>query len=660
VSAVCGAIGLDGRPFSAADIGPMLARLRPTGPDGTEVWTGVVGRIGVAVGVARRVRVPADHADAQPLSTPDGQVTVVADVLLDDRAGLSTVLGVADRPEVPDSAFVLAAYQRWGIGCPQRLYGEYAFAVVDARRGGVLLARDHVGARPLLTHSRPGVLAFASTGLGLTGFAGVGAGLDPERVTEYLVARPRTRRSWIRAVAPLPGGHAMWAGADGVRRWCYWAIDPADIDTDTPPEAQVAALRAAIETAVRARSRRTGGLGVLCSGGLDSTSVAAHAAAAVGPEPVRTYTSAPPPGWRGPTPRGTDPDETRLVADLARWYPNLRPRPVRVAGRPVTQGWDELFAHGGTPVRNPCNLMWIMAGHELAAADGVTTLLTGAMGNLFFSADDRHFLVDLIRHGHLGAVPGQLRAFHAAGRSVRTLALELGQELTPPAIEPVLRRLLRLSPGDLGRNRAGLRAACPLRPDLLYLADSRTFASFDPHPARRRQAAVDALAGPAVNAEHLAGIGAAFGLRGADPTAHVPLLELCARQPGWVRRRDGRDRAACRAAIAGRVPDSIRLRTVRGAQLPDWLERITDARAELTAEWELAREVPLLRELVDIDRLDRYVRDWPPPGTEPVLELFYRYRQSLLRTLMVGRYARWLAGQALPVAGGSRNVVNMA
>jgi asparagine synthase (glutamine-hydrolysing) len=635
---------LDGRPFGAADIGPMLARLRPMGPDGSAVWTGRAGRLGVAVGAARRVRVPADQVDGQPLSTPDGQVTVVADVLLDDRSGLSTVLGVPDRPDVPDVAFVLAAYQRWGVGCPQRLYGDFAFAVVDARRGGVLLARDHLGTRPLSTYSRPGVLAFASTGLGLTGFAGVGAEVDSERIVQFLAGHPGSEHGWVRDAVPLPAAHALWAGPGGVRRWRYWAIDPDDIDSDTPPDAQVEALRAAFPVAVRAKMRGRGAVGVFCSGGLDSTAVTAHAAAALGPDPVHTYTSVPPRGWQGVTFAEMEPDEGDLVADLARWYPNLRPRAISVVGRPVTQGWDELFAHGGTPARNPCNLMWLTAGYEQAAADGVGTMLTGAMGNLFFSADDPRWLVDLIRHRRLGALPGELRARHAAGASARLLVLEFGQELVPRRLEPMVRRVLRLSPGNLGRSRPALLGACLLRPGLLRHADPN-----GPHrvrPAGRRAVAAELVTSLSVVAEHFAGLNARFGTRAGDPTAHVPLLELCARQPAWVRRRDGRDRAACRAALAGRVPDSIRLRTARGAQLPDWLERMTDARAELTAEWELSREVPLLRDLLDVGRMDAMFRDWPPAGSQPVRALHHAYRQGMLRTLMVGRYVRWLGSQA--------------
>src|SRR6185503_2696772 len=172
---------LDGRRYTGQDIRPMLAALAGLGPDGAGEWAGGTGTLGVAIGIHRRNRVPEDHADQQPVLGADGTV-LVADVVLDNRADLANRLGEPDRPDVPDSRLVLAAYLRWGPDCLARLGGEFALAVVDTRRGGVLLARDHVGIRPLHLHIRAGRLAFASTALALTGFPGVGAELDGARL----------------------------------------------------------------------------------------------------------------------------------------------------------------------------------------------------------------------------------------------------------------------------------------------------------------------------------------------------------------------------------------------------------------------------------------------------------------------------------------------
>jgi asparagine synthase (glutamine-hydrolysing) len=100
--------------------------------------------------------------------------------------------------------------------------------------------------------------------------------------------------------------------------------------------------------------------------------------------------------------------------------------------------------------------------------------------------------------------------------------------------------------------------------------------------------------------------------------------------------------------MAGRLPDPIRLRTVYGPQLPDWLDRMTDARAELAAEPRATRDDPVARQFIDVPRLDAALRDWPEPTTAPSKELMSTYRQALLRALLAGRYVRWFAGWRPP------------
>lgn len=634
MSAVCGVVGLDGRPYRRDDLAGMLAALRPLGPDGGDSWAGQAGRTGVAVGAVLRRRVPADGWDRQPLERPADGPVLVADVVLDNRSELADRLGMPDRPDLPDAELVLAAYERWGTDCPRRLVGDFAFAVVDRRRGGVFLARDHLGTRPLHVHTQPGRLGFATTALALTGLAGVGHDLDLHRAVEMLAIALASQRSWVAGVRPLPPATALWADPAGIRTWRYWQLEPDRRDTERPPEEQVEALRAAFDTAVGARLRRTGAVGVSLSGGLDSTSVAATAAARLDPEPVYTYTSVPPPGWAGRSHGTTEPDERYLVEDLAAAYGNLRPTYVDVRGTSFFDEYDEVFAAGGTPPRNPCNLTWIFATHRRAAADGVSTWLTGSAGNLYFSPDDPRWLVDLLRAGRPRMAGRELRAYAAASGSTgwRVVRSAVLRELAPAAVRRGYNRLH-------GRDAiADWWASTALRPELRASSGDPAGAGVD---ATLREIASDSLLGRAAQAEFIVAEEARHGFREADPTADVRLIELSARQPAWVRRRDGLTRAACRLAMAGRLPDSIRLRTVRGAQLPDWLDRMTDARAELCTELAAIREHPLAREVIDVERLERAIDHWPAPDTVSSMSLVQDYRLAVLRGLLIGRYIRW-------------------
>ncbi len=657
MSAICGAVGLDGQPVEVRDIEPMLAASAGLGPDGRAGWSGRAGGLGVAVGVARRHRVPEDAADRQPLAGADG-VVLAADVVLANRGELARRLGLRDRPDVPDSALVLAAYLRWGVDCLSRLSGDFALAVVDPRRGGVLLARDQVGIRPLHVHVGPGRLVFASTALALAGYLGASAEIDLTRLAGYLAGVPSAGRSWIAGVEPVEPGGAIWVRPGGTRRWRYWSAE-RPVAAGVPTGEQVGELRAAFDRAVRGRLRRTGGVGVALSGGLDSTSVAATAAAALAPAPVHTYTSVPPAGWdpgRGVELAGFEPDERHLVVDLAGRYPNLRTRFIDAVGAPFLAGYNEIFALGGVPPRNPCNVTWLGRIHRAAVADGARTLLTGSRGNLYFSADDPGWLVALLRRGRLGPATRELRGWAAASGGSAWQVLRAS--VLPALLPATVRDAARAWPGPAPRPgcRGGVDlaerwfAGDALRPELRDHLDVELAELAERIAAAPREMSALGLRTQAAAAELHAATQARYGMHAADPTADVRVIELCAAQPGWVRRRDGLARAGCRAAMADRLPDSIRLRTARGAQLPDWLDRMTDARAELAAEVRATSEHPATRRLIDVDLLAAAIRDWPA-GPDPHRVLTRTYRVVLLRSLVASRYLRWFADRPPTTVG---------
>jgi asparagine synthase (glutamine-hydrolysing) len=633
VSGVAGLVGLDGRPYGAADLHDALEILAPLGCDGVDTWAGRVGSMGVALGVRRRRRVPEDDADTQPVVTESGAVTI-ADVVLDNRPDVCGRLGLADRSGLADSAIVAHAYARWGPDCCEHLSGEFAVAVADPRRGGVFLARDQIGVRPLHLHHGRGWVGFATTALAVTGFAGLPAEVDMERATEFLALMMHSERSWIRDVVPVPPATAVWISPDGPRRRRYWTPIVGERRRGSADE-HAEELRATFDEAVRARLRRRGPIGVMLSGGLDSTAVAATVAAQVRPEPVRTYTSVPPVGWVGPVAR-QDADESPLVRALARHVSNLRPAFVDSIGGPVIDGDHDLFAAGATPVRNTTNMLWIRAIHRLAAADNIALLFVGSGGNLSFSRDGRRWLVDLLVAGRPLEAWREARAWSVA----RT-----------ESVTATFRRcvLLELAPGWLHRQVAAARgrptpveawlAATGLRPELADRTLRRRLAFIHRRGAR---AAMTGRDGRAAQAEALAAHEALGGWRRADPTHDIRVLTVCARQPGWARRHRGFDRAAARASMAGRVPDEIRLRRVRGAQLPDWFDRLTDAHDEVCHELTAARAHAPTRALVDIPRLERLVRDWPTREASDERDRLMDYQFVLPRALAVSRYLRWL------------------
>jgi asparagine synthase (glutamine-hydrolysing) len=516
---------------------------------------------------------------------------------------------------------------------------------VDRRHGGVLLARDHVGARPLVMHERPGVVAFASAALALTGLDGVGHALDVRRTAQVLALVFDSDRTFVHGVHWVPPATALWVDDSGLRRWTWWRPEPHEI-SDAPPAAHERALRDALEVSVGARLRTTGTVGAMISGGLDSTSVAATAGRRLAPRPLPTYTAAPPPGWSGAERPNWDADESPLVRKLAALHPNMAPSFVHVAhGGSLFARHEALWELGAVPPRNPCNWLWY---HEIglrAQAHGVTALLTGIRGNLYFSADGPEWVAALLRRGRLAAALREAKTWSGlAGQGrYRTLRSHVISPLLPARARRLVRAARRRpTPVD------EWNAQSSLRPDL---APELELAKLLPMLDERRrpdrwQVALSELRTVAGQVEATAAMAALTGVEERDPTGDRRVIETAIGQPEWIRRRDGIGRAVARGAMADRLPPEIVQRTQRGEQLPDWLDVMTAARAELEFELNELNEHPTSRQLIDIERLRRLMERWPNRAACTDRTAVRDYRIVLLRALLISRYLRWFEERA--------------
>ena len=142
-----------------------------------------------------------------------------------------------------------------------------------------------------------------------------------------------------------------------------------------------------------------------------------------------------------------------------------------------------------------------------------------------------------------------------------------------------------------------------------------------------------------------------------DPTSDRQLLEIASQQPEWWRRTNGTTRAICRAAMSDVLPPEIVDRRTFGAQLPDWLDRMTDHREEIGVELQAMRDHPASREVFDVDRLQRLFASWPDRSMMADKETAYDYQATLIRSVVLSRYVRWFEERGRRVAAGGPAVV---
>src|SRR2546422_8221407 len=125
VSGIAGLWHLDGRPGEPAELDGMLARLAHRGPDGTGAWR--EGRVALGHGMLHTT--PESLREQQPLVGTRGDLVLVADARVDNRAELCSLLPAPS--DATDAELILAAYERWGEACPEHTLGAVTFRISD-------------------------------------------------------------------------------------------------------------------------------------------------------------------------------------------------------------------------------------------------------------------------------------------------------------------------------------------------------------------------------------------------------------------------------------------------------------------------------------------------------------------------------------------------
>ena len=270
----------------------VMMDVLPYGPASvSQVWTDA----SVALGHA-----PLPNGVGPPQPLRRDRLWIVMDGRLDDRVALIRLLESRLERRLATSAdaeLVLAAYECWGTDCASHLLGDFSFCVWDAERRHLFCARDHLGVKPLY-YAHVGTTVVVSNVLrGVRRHPQISTRLDEEAMGDFLLfwACLEPSRTSFADVARVPPAHTLTVSAsDGPRLSRYWALQPEDSLRLRTPSEYVERYVSTLETVVGDRVR-SGPAGILMSGGLDSSSVAAAAASVVGPAStpaaLRAYTA---------------------------------------------------------------------------------------------------------------------------------------------------------------------------------------------------------------------------------------------------------------------------------------------------------------------------------------------------------------------------------
>ncbi|MBU6440975.1 MAG: asparagine synthase (glutamine-hydrolyzing) [Betaproteobacteria bacterium] len=516
---MCGVAGLlDFRQAPSAEVvGAMVRALHHRGPDGRGVRA-----CGPAVLGHTRLAVIDPNAGAQPMGNEDASVWVSFNGEIYNHGELRRQLLALGHVFAThcDTEVLVHGYEAWGDALVERLDGQFAFALWDARRRRLLLARDRTGIRPLFLRRDGSRLGFASEVKALAAMPGWSPRLDPQVLAEVFTTwGPLAGHSPFEGVRSLEPGSCLAVDEHGERAWRYWdwSFPPrgeggADLDAQACAQELLQRLQASVDQRLRADVP----VGAYLSGGLDSAAVAALARRG-GSRHLRTFSI-----------RFDDPEfdegeqQQQLVRELGCEHESWR-----CSDRDIAQAFAQAVWHAEAPMLRTAPVPLMLLARQVHAA-GFKVVLTGegadeVLGgyDLFKEARVRRFMARAPQSAWRASLLGRLYPYLAH---------------SPTASAALARGFFRADPEQLGRPGYGHMTR--------WSTTQRCWQLFSPELR-------DALRGRDVVGDLARGLPAQFGAWG--PLQQDQYIESTTLLSQYLLCTQG-DRMAMAHAVEGRFP----------------------------------------------------------------------------------------------------------
>jgi asparagine synthase (glutamine-hydrolysing) len=558
-------------------------------------------------------------------------LVLTADARIDNREELIVALGFGGRPreEVTDSELILGAYKKWGERCPERLFGDFAFAVWDRGRRNLFCARDHRGVKPFYYYRSAGTLVFASEIKALLRVPGVPRRLNEVRVADYLVPILEDKAiTFYQDILRLPPAHSMTVTHERVSIRSYWSLDPSREVRFRSNEEYAEAFRELFTEAVRCRLRSAFPVGSLLSGGLDSSSivcVARELLAKKGDQQLHTFSAV--------FPDVPQSDES-VFMDTVLAQGGLEPHRVRADLLSPLYELDRVMWHEDEATWSP-NLYMHWGLYRSACQQGVHILLDGDGGDQTTS-HGIEYLPELARLGRWKTLATEIHGFSTRyGYSpwyvlwrytLRPLAPEFAQRVwraarrlkQPPwcgpytIIAPDFARHLGLEERARALNEGRSRSVRNPRENHWSMLTSGVYSY--------QREVFDKAA-------------AAFSIEPRYPFDDVRLAEFCLALPPEQKLNGGWTRVVMRRGLTNSLPEKIRWRGTKG-DLSHSFDRNLLALNRGLLEEVIFGDLQVIDKYVDMTALREAYRKYASQG---VLEESYRVYAAVTLALWLAR-----------------------
>jgi len=361
----------------------VMDRLEHRGPDGSDVQS--FGY--VQMGHWHFWTTPEEVGERQPLSLIGLPFTIVFDGRIDNRTEVLNDLSFSPESKLlSDAALVLHAYNRWGENCFEHFVGEFALVIFDQHRRRLVCARDALGDRTLFYTLNSTHVIIASEPWAVASVFGSSPILDNVGLAHYFAMKtPEDGRTLFKDIWELMPAQVLAVNQFEEHRWRYWRPDPSTKIRYQSDKEYADHFLYLLDESVKCRMRSVAPVGVLMSGGLDSTSVACLAARKIAPHPLTTFSY---------VFEELESCDERKYIELVQKQWNVKSIQIPCDDAWPYKGIQDWHLNPNMPEGNPYRLLKNRA-YQRTRNEGVQVLLTGGFGDQLY-ARGGDWLSDLI------------------------------------------------------------------------------------------------------------------------------------------------------------------------------------------------------------------------------------------------------------------------
>jgi asparagine synthase (glutamine-hydrolysing) len=371
---IAGIIRFDGGSVNPDSLKAMTSRMVERGPD--EEGFFIDGCIGLGF---RRLSIIDIGGGHQPIANEDGTLQLVFNGEIYNHNELRHQLvrrGHSFRTK-SDAEVLLHLYEDFGVDALNEVNGMFGFAIYDSKRKQTFIARDRLGIKPLVFVRESNQLVFASNASAIRGV--IPLALSSEAAVDYLLNAyvPESHSIWA-GLTKLPPAHFMIVGDNGevaCRR--YWEPTSAPQWTGSIDDACMR-LDELLLDAVKLQMRSDVPVGVLLSGGIDSSAIVSYASS-IASEPLRTYSV----NFQGKS--SADANYARKVAEQY----GTEHTELMFGPTDTIKTMDEVLSRFDEPIADSA-MFPTYAISQVARDSGVKVLLSGAGGDEIFGGYPRY------------------------------------------------------------------------------------------------------------------------------------------------------------------------------------------------------------------------------------------------------------------------------